>query len=55
MFRLEIAQRDAKVLEQMGADITLRVVHDLSHTYPRDENARILSWFDPGLGSFHRA
>ncbi len=45
MFRLEIAQRDAKVLEQMGADITLRVVHDLSHTYPRDENARILEWF----------
>jgi hypothetical protein len=36
----------------MGADITLRVVHDLSHTYPRDENARILSWFDPGMGSF---
>jgi len=50
MFRLEIAQRDAKVLEQMGSDITLRVVHDLSHTYPRDENARILSWFDPDLG-----
>ena len=45
MFRLEIAQRDAKVLEQMGADITLRVVYDLSHTYPRDENARILEWF----------
>jgi phospholipase/carboxylesterase len=52
MFRLEIAQRDAKVLEQAGAHITLRVVHDLSHTYPRDENARILSWFDPGLGTF---
>ncbi len=52
MFRLEMAQRDARVLEQVGADITLRVVHDLSHTYPRDENARILNWFDPGLGSY---
>jgi len=50
MFDLQVAQRDAKRLEQMGADITLRVIHDLSHTYPRDENGRILAWFDPGLG-----
>lgn len=52
MFRLEMAQRDARVLEQVGANITLRVVHDLSHTYPRDENARILNWFDPELGRY---
>ncbi len=52
MFRLEAAQRDTRALEQAGARITLRVVHDLSHTYPRDENARILSWFDPALGSY---
>jgi len=25
------------------------VVEDLSHTYPRDENDRILTWFDPDL------
>jgi phospholipase/carboxylesterase len=50
MFDLQVAQRDAKRLEQMGADVTLRVLHDLSHTYPRDENGRILAWFDPGLG-----
>jgi len=49
MFRLQIAQRDARNLEQMGADITLRILHDLSHTYPRDENGRILAWFDPSL------
>jgi phospholipase/carboxylesterase len=49
MFRLQIAQRDARVLEQAGADVTLRVVHDLSHTYPREENRGILDWFDPCL------
>jgi phospholipase/carboxylesterase len=49
MFRLEIAQRDAKVLERFGAHITLRVIHDLSHTYPRDENGAMLTWFDPSL------
>ncbi len=49
MFDLQHAQRASKRLEQMGADITLRVVHDLSHTYPRDENGRILAWFDPRL------
>ena len=45
MFPVKDAQRAAKMLEQAGAHITLRVVHDLSHTYPRDENARILEWF----------
>jgi hypothetical protein len=32
-----------------GADITLRVIDDLSHTYPREENDRILKWFEPEL------
>lgn len=49
MFRLEVAQRGARLLEQAGADVTLRVVHDLSHTYPREENRNILAWFDPCL------
>ncbi len=49
MFLLKQAQRDAGTLEQMGAHITLRIVHDLSHTYPRDENGRILTWFDPSM------
>lgn len=50
MFPVQTAQQAAKILEQAGADITLRIVHDLSHTYPRDENGRILEWFDPRVG-----
>jgi phospholipase/carboxylesterase len=50
MFPVRVAQRAATMLEQAGADITLRIVHDLSHTYPRDENGNILTWFDPRLG-----
>ena len=37
-------------LAQAGADVTYREVADLSHTYPRDENARILDWFLPTPG-----
>jgi phospholipase/carboxylesterase len=50
MFPVQVAQRAATMLEQAGADITLRIVHDLSHSYPRDENGNILTWFDPRLG-----
>ncbi len=49
MFLLKQAQRDAGTLEQRGAHVTLRIVHDLSHTYPRDENGRLLTWFDPSM------
>ena len=49
MFPINVAKRSAQVLEQAAADVTLHVIHDLSHTYPRDENARILAWFDPSL------
>jgi predicted NodU family carbamoyl transferase len=38
-------------LRQGGIDITFRIVKDLSHTYPRDENDGILRWFDPGLAA----
>ena len=36
-------------LVKHGADVLFREVPDLSHTYPREENARILEWFDPAL------
>lgn len=49
MFPLPTAQGAAEMLKRAGADITLRLVDDLSHTYPRDENDRILKWFDPKL------
>ena len=36
-------------LEKAGARIVYREIEDLSHTYPREENARILEWLDPAL------
>ncbi len=49
MFPVAFAKEAFEALELAGAEITLRVIEDLSHTYPRDENDRILTWFDPGL------
>ena len=31
-------------LTQAGVDLTYREIEDLSHTYPREENDRILDW-----------
>ena len=47
MFPPEMAQGAQRALVQAGADVTYREIADLSHTYPRDENARILDWFLP--------
>jgi phospholipase/carboxylesterase len=49
MFPVEGAQAAARQLAAAEADVTLRVIEDLSHTYPREENDRILAWFDPRL------
>jgi len=49
MFPVAIARVAAQELERAGADITFREIDDLSHTYPREENDRILTWFDPSL------
>lgn len=49
MFPPEMAQLAERVLEEAGANVTYREIADLSHTYPRDENAAILDWFlSPG-------
>ena len=45
MFPPEMAQMAHRSLAQAGANVTYREVADLSHTYPRDENGRILDWF----------
>ena len=45
MFPPEMAQLAQRVLEEAGANVTYREIADLSHTYPRDENAAILDWF----------
>jgi phospholipase/carboxylesterase len=34
--------RDA--LQSAGAKLVYREIEDLSHTYPRDENPKILAW-----------
>jgi phospholipase/carboxylesterase len=45
MFPPEMAQGAERTLREAGAAITYREIADLSHTYPRDENAAILDWF----------
>ena len=47
MFPPEHAQGAERALMQAGADVTYREIADLSHTYPRDQNAAILDWFLP--------
>lgn len=49
MFPLNRAVRSCEDLSRAGADVRLRVVPDLSHAYPREENGAILEWFDRGL------
>jgi phospholipase/carboxylesterase len=49
MFPVDNAQRAYEALKGVGADITLRVIDDLSHSYPREENDNILKWFDSRL------
>jgi phospholipase/carboxylesterase len=49
MFPIGLARAAAQELERAGAALEFREIADLSHTYPRDENARILAWLDPGL------
>jgi phospholipase/carboxylesterase len=49
MFPIGLARAAADELLRAGAELVFREIGDLSHTYPRDENSRILAWFDPGL------
>lgn len=51
MFPVERARDAARVLEEAGADLVYRELADLSHTYPREENARIVAWLDPRRGA----
>jgi phospholipase/carboxylesterase len=49
MFPVEIARIAHRTLADAGADVVFREIADLSHTYARDENDRIITWFDPSL------
>jgi len=44
MFPVEAARIGRDALLAAGARLVYRELADLSHTYPRDENARILDW-----------
>ena len=44
MFPVEAAQMAAAALSAAGAAVTYREIEDLSHTWPREENGRILEW-----------
>ncbi len=48
MFPVSLAQEAARVLEDAGAELVYHEIADLSHTYPREENARLIEWLDPG-------
>lgn len=48
MFPVPTARMSRDVLTAAGARVVYREIDDLSHTYPREENARILDWLEAG-------
>ncbi|MFZ3034503.1 MAG: phospholipase [Parvibaculum sp.] len=48
MFDADMARMANRAFTGAGANVTYREVADLSHTYPRDENPRIMDWFLEG-------
>ena len=49
MFPIALARLGQQALRDAGADVTFHEIEDLAHAYPREENDRILTWFDPSL------
>jgi phospholipase/carboxylesterase len=49
MFPVSRAVKACKEISSAGAEVKLKIVPDLSHAYPREENDAILRWFDPAL------
>ena len=49
LFPIALARLARDELAGAGADLVYHEIEDLSHTYPREENDRILTWFDPAL------
>jgi phospholipase/carboxylesterase len=47
MFPVGRAVHACRQLKEAGAEVILKVVHDLSHAYPREQNSDILRWFEP--------
>ena len=48
MFPVQTARMSRDALQMAGAEVVYREIEDLSHTYPRDENPRILDWLARG-------
>ncbi len=48
MFPVDVARTANTALTAAGASVIYREIADLSHTYPRDENPRIMDWFLQG-------
>jgi phospholipase/carboxylesterase len=44
MFPVEVARQAEQALSLRGARVTYREIADLSHCYPREENAAMLAW-----------
>ena len=44
MFPVHTAGLARQALRAAGARLVYREIEDLSHTYPRDENPKILDW-----------
>jgi phospholipase/carboxylesterase len=47
MFPAGRAARACEELSRAGAEVRLKIVPDLAHAYPREENSAILGWFAP--------
>jgi phospholipase/carboxylesterase len=50
MFPVELARQARDTLLGAGAAVTYRELDDLSHTYPTEINAEVLSWLDMTAG-----
>jgi phospholipase/carboxylesterase len=50
MFPVSVARSAYGALDAAGTKVVYRELADLSHAYPREENARILEWFLSGVG-----
>ncbi|HLZ19138.1 MAG TPA: hypothetical protein VKO67_05980 [Smithellaceae bacterium] len=50
IFPVSNAVNAGKQLKSAGADIRMKIIPDLSHTYPREENSVILDWFENVAG-----
>ncbi len=47
MLPVALAREAARILAGSGAALVYRELENLSHTCPREQNAKIIEWFDP--------